>query len=145
SAEPVGASSPGLAATVNMRLLPTRAAHRAKAHGTVDRVPLRSPATARVERRYATCFPSWQFIRTLRVHDRLNHQRNVFMGYDCHIELIFKSWKSYLQLATLPTKTADSTLCYLYGRRLLILLIYGLCPALRVQLWTQRRRELSVL
>src|SRR5262249_20095026 len=79
------------------------------------------------------------------VHPSLNHQRNVFMGCDCHIELIFKSWKSYLQLATLPTKTADSTLCYLYGRRLLILLIYGLCPALRVQLWTQRRRELSVL
>jgi hypothetical protein len=61
------------------------------------------------------------------------------------VELIFKSWKSYLQLATLPTKTADSTLCYLYGRLLLILLIYGLCPALRAQLWAKKRRELSVL
>jgi hypothetical protein len=48
-------------------------------------------------------------------------------------------------LATLPTKTADSTLCYLYGRLLLILLIYGLCPALRAQLWAKKRRELSVL
>jgi hypothetical protein len=28
-------------------------------------------------------------------------------------ELIFKSWQSYLQLATLPTKTATPTLCYL--------------------------------
>jgi len=61
------------------------------------------------------------------------------------VELIFKSWKSYLQLATLPTKTANSTLCYLYGRLLLILLIYGLCPSLRVQLWTKKRRELSEL
>ncbi len=61
------------------------------------------------------------------------------------VELIFKSWKSYLQLATLPTKTADSTLCYLYGQLLLILLIYGLCPALRAQLWMKKRRELSVL
>jgi hypothetical protein len=79
------------------------------------------------------------------VHSSLNHQGNTFMGCDCHIELIFKSWKSYLQLATLPTKTADSTLCYLYGRLLLILLIYGLCPALRAQLWAKKRRELSVL
>jgi hypothetical protein len=61
------------------------------------------------------------------------------------VELIFKSWKSYLQLATLPTKTADSTLCYLYGRMLLILLIYGLCPLVRARLWAKKRRELSVL
>ncbi len=60
-------------------------------------------------------------------------------------ELIFKSWKSYLHLATLPTKTATPTLCYLYGRLLLILLNYALCPALRAALWAQKRRELSVL
>jgi Transposase DDE domain len=61
------------------------------------------------------------------------------------VELIFKSWKSYLQLATLPTKTATPTLCYLYGRLLLILLNYALCPSLRAALWAQKRRELSVL
>ena len=61
------------------------------------------------------------------------------------VELIFKSWKSYLHLATLPTKTANSTLCYLYGRLLLILLTYALCPPLRARLWEQKRRELSVL
>jgi hypothetical protein len=61
------------------------------------------------------------------------------------VELLFKSWKSYLQLATLPTKTATPTLCYLYGRLLLILLNYALCPALRATLWAQKRRELSVL
>jgi len=38
------------------------------------------------------------------------------------VELVFKSWKSDLHLATLTTKTAESTLCYLYGRMLLILL-----------------------
>jgi Transposase DDE domain len=61
------------------------------------------------------------------------------------VELIFKSWKSYLHLATLPTKTATPTLCYLYGRLLLILLTYALCPALRAAVWAQKRRELSVL
>lgn len=61
------------------------------------------------------------------------------------VELIFKSWKSYLHLATLPTKTENSTLCYLYGRLLLILLTYALCPPLRARLWEQQGRELSVL
>lgn len=61
------------------------------------------------------------------------------------VELIFKSWKSYLHLATLTTKTAETTLCYLYGRLLLILLNYALCPALRATLWEKKRRELSVL
>jgi Transposase DDE domain len=60
-------------------------------------------------------------------------------------ELVFKSWKSDLHLATLPTKTQEPTLCYLYGRLLLIVLTYALCPALRAALWTHQRRELSVL
>jgi hypothetical protein len=61
------------------------------------------------------------------------------------VELLFKSWKSYLHLAALPTRTATPTLCYLYGRLLLILLTYALCPALRAAVWAQKRRELSVL
>jgi hypothetical protein len=61
------------------------------------------------------------------------------------VELIFKSWKSYLHLATLTTKKAETTLCYLYGRMLLILLTYALCPSLRTRLWVKKRRELSVL
>lgn len=61
------------------------------------------------------------------------------------VELVFKSWKSHLHLATLTTKTADSTLCYLYGRMLLILLTYALCSPLRARLWEQNRRELSLL
>ena len=61
------------------------------------------------------------------------------------VELIFKSWKSYLHLATLRTKKAETTLCYLYGRLLLILVNYALCPPLRAALWTKNRRELSVL
>ena len=60
-------------------------------------------------------------------------------------ELVFKSWKSDLHLATLPTKTQEPTLCYLYGRLLLIVLIYALCPALRAALWTHQQREVSVL
>jgi hypothetical protein len=61
------------------------------------------------------------------------------------IELIFKSWKSYLHLASIKTKKEDTTLCYLYGRMLLILLNYALCPQLRTTLWVRKRRELSVL
>jgi len=61
------------------------------------------------------------------------------------IELIFKSWKSYLHLASLTTKKEDSTLCYLYGRMLLILLNYALCPQIRAMLWLKHKRELSLL
>ena len=61
------------------------------------------------------------------------------------IEIIFKSWKSYLHLASIKTKKTDTTLCYLYGRMLLILLNYALCPQMRHDLWVKKRRELSVL
>ena len=61
------------------------------------------------------------------------------------IELIFKSWKSYLHLASLTTKKEDSTLCYLYGRMLLILFNYALCPQMRATLWLKNKRELSLL
>lgn len=61
------------------------------------------------------------------------------------IELIFKSWKSYLHLASLTTKHEDTTLCYLYGRMLLTLLNYALCPHMRARLWMKRQRELSLL
>jgi Transposase DDE domain len=61
------------------------------------------------------------------------------------VELLFKSWKSYLPRATLPTTTATPTLCSLYGRLRLLLLTYARCPALRAAVWAQKRRELSVL
>jgi len=61
------------------------------------------------------------------------------------VELVFKSWKSDLHLTTLPTKTETPTLCYLYGRLLLIVLVYALCPALRTALWIRQQRELSFL
>ena len=61
------------------------------------------------------------------------------------IELIFKSWKSYLHLASLKTTKEAPTLCYLYGRMLLILLNYALCPQIRAALWEKKQREVSVL
>ncbi len=61
------------------------------------------------------------------------------------IELIFKSWKSYLHLASLKTTKENPTLCYLYGRMLLILLNYALCPQIRAALWEKKQREVSVL
>ena len=61
------------------------------------------------------------------------------------VELIFKSWKSYCHLAAIKTKKADTTLCYLYGRMLLILINYALCPQIRHTLWLKKKRELSLL
>ena len=61
------------------------------------------------------------------------------------VELIFKSWKSYLHLASIKTTKEDSTLCYLYGRMLLILFNYALCPQIRAALWEKQQRELSIL
>lgn len=59
------------------------------------------------------------------------------------IALVFKTWKSGLHVATLTTTTKYSTLCYLYGRMLLILLTSALSSPLRSPLWEQHR-ELSL-
>ena len=71
----------------------------------------------------------------------------VVKGYPIRwqIELIFKSWKSYLHLASINTKKAATTLGYLYGRMLLIVLTYALCPHIRHHLWCKKKRERSVL
>lgn len=61
------------------------------------------------------------------------------------IELIFKSWKSSLHLASIQTTKEDTTLCYLYSRMLLILLNYALCPQMRATVWLKKKRELSVV
>jgi hypothetical protein len=61
------------------------------------------------------------------------------------VELVFKSWKSHLHLATLTTTTKNSTLCYLYSRMLLIVLTYALCPTLRATVWRKQHRELSLI
>ena len=60
------------------------------------------------------------------------------------VELVFKTWKSGMHLASVTTTTKYSTLCYLYGRMLLILLTSALGAPLRVSLW-QQQRELSLL
>jgi hypothetical protein len=60
------------------------------------------------------------------------------------VELVFKTWKSGLHLATVTTTTKHSTLCYLYGRILLILLTSALCPTLRATVWQKQQRELSL-
>jgi hypothetical protein len=59
------------------------------------------------------------------------------------VELVFRAWKSGLHLATITTTTKHSTLCYLYGRMLLILLTSALSSPLRVTVW-QQHRELSL-
>lgn len=59
------------------------------------------------------------------------------------VELVFRGWKSGLHVATLTTTRKYSTLCYLYGRMLLILLTSALSSPLRVTAW-QHARELSL-
>ena len=59
------------------------------------------------------------------------------------VELVFRGWKSGLHVATLTTTTKQSTLCYLYGRLLLILVTSALSSPLRVSVW-QQERELSL-
>jgi hypothetical protein len=59
------------------------------------------------------------------------------------VELVFRGWKSGLHVATITTTTKHSTLCYLYGRLLLILLTSTLSSPLRVTVW-QQERELSL-
>lgn len=59
------------------------------------------------------------------------------------VELVFRGWKSGMHVATLTTTTKYSTLCYLYGRMLLILLTSTLSSPLRVTVW-QQHRELSL-
>lgn len=61
------------------------------------------------------------------------------------VELVFKAWKSGLHLATLTSTTKNSTLCYLYGRLLLIVLTFALCPSLRTAVWLKQQREVSLL
>jgi hypothetical protein len=61
------------------------------------------------------------------------------------IELIFKSWKSYLHLTSIKTKKEAPTLCYLYGRMLLILLTYALSPQTRATVWLKKKGALRVL
>jgi Transposase DDE domain len=51
------------------------------------------------------------------------------------VELMFQAWKSHLPVASRKTTTADSTVCDLYGRLLLILLNAALCPPRRAVLW----------
>jgi hypothetical protein len=61
------------------------------------------------------------------------------------VELVFKAWKSHLPLATLTTTTMQSTLCYLYGRMVLIVVTFARCPTLRTTMWQKQHREVSVV
>jgi hypothetical protein len=60
------------------------------------------------------------------------------------VELVFRAWKSGVHLATGTTTTKYSTLCYLYGRMLLILFTSALSSPLRSSVWQQQHRELSL-
>ena len=59
------------------------------------------------------------------------------------VALVFRGWKSGLHVATLTTTTKQSTRCYLYGRRVLILVTAALSSPLRVAVW-QQEREVSL-
>jgi len=69
----------------------------------------------------------------------------IVYSFRWQVELVFKAWKSGLPLATLTSTTKHSTLCYLYGRMLLIVLTFALCPSLRAAAWQKQQREVSLL
>jgi hypothetical protein len=69
----------------------------------------------------------------------------IVYSFRWQVELVFKAWKSGLHLATLTSTTKHSTLCYLYGRMLLIVLTFALCPSLRAVVWQKQQREVSLL
>jgi hypothetical protein len=69
----------------------------------------------------------------------------VAYSFRWQVELVFKAWKSGLHLASITTTTKHSTLCYLYGRMLLILVTATLGSLLRATAWQQQHRELSLL
>lgn len=61
------------------------------------------------------------------------------------LELVFKAWKSGLHFATLTSTVKHSTFGYLYGRMLLIVLTFALCPSLRAAAWQKQQGEVSLL
>jgi hypothetical protein len=69
----------------------------------------------------------------------------VVYSFRWQVELVFKAWKSGLHLAVVTTTTKHSTLCYLYGRMILILITSALSSPLRASVWQQQHRELSLL
>jgi hypothetical protein len=98
--------------------------------------PSQAPLTLLAWHRFITHVPStiWQTAPVLKVYP-LRWQ----------IALIFTSWKSYRHVTSLTTTKEDTPLWYLYGRMLLIVLNDALCPQIRAHLWTQRKRERSLL
>ena len=89
---------------------------------------------------------AWNLVIT-HVPRTLWQTDTVIQGYPVRWQsaIICKAWKSDLQVASIQTKKADSTVWYLYGRRLFILRHYALCPQRRGTLWLRKRRELSGL
>jgi Transposase DDE domain len=88
---------------------------------------------------------AWHLFMT-HVPQTIGKTATVVKGYPLRwqIALLCKSWKSSLHFASIKTQKEDTTLCYLYGRMLWILLQYALCPPLRMTLWVRKRRARSV-
>jgi len=62
-----------------------------------------------------------------------------------HSDLLFQSWKRSRHCASIQTTQEDTTLWYLYGRMLLIVLNDALCPQMRVTVWLKKKRERRVV
>ena len=70
------------------------------------------------------------------------------MGCDCHIETVFKAWKSHLQFTYLPTTTEVQLRLLVYARLILVCLFQVFFAAQEQYLWDSPgppQRALSLL
>ena len=89
---------------------------------------------------------AWNLFMT-HVPPTLWKTATVLQGYPLRWQIarLFTSWKRSRHFASLPTKKAEPTFWYLYGRMRLMRLPYAFCPPIRAQRWRQKKRALSLL
>ena len=61
------------------------------------------------------------------------------------IELVFKSWKSYNGLSEVKDKRSERIECFIYGRLIMLTLMFFMSGGIRRHLWNTKNRESSFM
>jgi hypothetical protein len=140
-------AQPAREATLALRFCPlTWCPPRHRKHEGLSQVRLWAVQVVEVDPPADVTPIEWMLLTTVAVDTVKDAiERVEWYGGRWGIELIFKSWKSHCHLAAINAKKQESVLCYLYGRMLLVLVIYALYPQVRSALWVKKHRELSLL